>query len=144
MDMPAVDMTQLVVTLTAPERTLVTRIVRPSAVDNYSGREQLRASKPKVDRRDPESGKAAYVWRMVVFMVSPRPRHHCMPVCAEFDLPERDYDRRRELVKELDALVDKIVDAVDPREWHGAIRWGQAYGLIGTPRYNDEGAVIYR
>lgn len=38
---------------------------------------ELRASKPK-------DGNATYVWRMVAFSVSDKPRHHCMPVTADF------------------------------------------------------------
>lgn len=118
---------------------------------------KLRATKP-----DPKKtvfntecvsypGAAAYVWRMVAFMVSPNPKHHCMPCTAEFGIemktPEGRWDVRgiHAYTKDvLDPIVSKIVDAVDKREWHGVHRWGQAFGQIGTPRYNKEGAIIYR
>ena len=39
----------------------------------------LRATKPK-------DGNAAYVWRMVGFMISNKGSMQCMPVCADFDV----------------------------------------------------------
>ena len=92
----------------------------------------VRASKPKV--KDHLTGKAAYVWRMVCFQVSPKPAHHCMPVCANFDLPafndngEWKSALSRIMEKELDKVVNIIVDAIDKREWHGIKRWGRALG----------------
>lgn len=116
--------------LTADEKTLVARILNKG---------KLRASKPKiaytiVDKprgnitikiRQPDDigGKAAYVWRMVAFIVSPISQHHCMPCTAEFDLPEDNYTLRRELAKELDKLVDKIVASVPKEQWYGVKRW---------------------
>lgn len=87
----------------------------------------IRASKPKV--KDALTGRAAYTWRMVVFQVSPKGQHQCMPVCANFDLKDEDWENRREVEKELDKLIDIIVNAVDKSEWHGIRRWGNAlYG----------------
>ena len=117
----------------------------------------LRASKPTVKKvkvpsekygytlepDDPVAGNAAYVWRMVAFQISPNPKHQCMPCTATFDLPG-PHEHQRFLAEELDLIVKEIVDAVPPRQWHGVIRWGQVFGQIGTPRYNEEGAVIYR
>lgn len=119
---------------------------------------RLRATKPKVtyetyhdeaydlDRRRPTapSGHYAYVWRMIAFYASPRRVHQCMPVTAYCDLPGRDYEATRAIEKEMDGVINRILDQIDPEDWHGVIRWGQAYGKIGTPRYNKEGAVIYR
>lgn len=93
----------------------------------------LKASKPKATKKysDPMLiGQAAYVWRMVAFQISPNPQHQCMPVCADWDIPVRSYDERREITKSLDYLVDRIVDTVDPRQWHGILRWGGALGYI--------------
>jgi hypothetical protein len=86
-----------------------------------------------------------------------------MPMMAEFDLPSYCWvrgvsysdpayvkasqdaaARRREVIKHLDELVEAVVDTVPKNQWHGIIRWGQVLGKIGTPRYDDEGAVIYR
>ncbi len=92
----------------------------------------VRASKPKV--KDHLTGKAAYVWRMVCFSVSPKGQHQCMPVCANFDLPafndngEWKCDLSRIMEKELDKLVDLIVNAVPKTQWHGVQRWGKALG----------------
>jgi hypothetical protein len=46
----------------------------------------LRASKPKINKADPMTGLAAYVWRMVAFSISPKSQHHCMPIMADFDM----------------------------------------------------------
>ena len=103
----------------------------------------LRASKPKLDGTK-EAGRAAYVWRMVAFYVSSNPRHQCMPVCADFDLRESDWNTRRALCKELDVLVDKITNTIPTEQWAGVRRWGQALGRIGTPSLDSTGAVVYR
>lgn len=107
-----------------------------------NGVPQLRATKPKIEYsvytknglkyREPtyETGIAAYVWRMVAFMASPKGQHHCMPMCATFDLPTKDltYDQRRDLEKKWLAFADKIVNAIPKTQWHGVKRWGQAMG----------------
>lgn len=105
----------------------------------------LRASKPTVKPEDPETGIAAYVWRMVAWSVSDDRKHQCMPVCADFDLPGRyGSDERKAAQAEGDLLEDKITKSIPPTQWRGILRWGEAYGLVGTPRYNEEGAVVYR
>jgi hypothetical protein len=43
----------------------------------------LRATKPN-------DGNAAYVWRMVAFSLSTNPRHHCMPMTADFGVSVPD------------------------------------------------------
>ena len=105
---------------------------------------RLRASKPK-------DGEAAYVWRMVAFLVSPRRQHQCMPCTADFGIdfrtPEAQWDVRRvgEYCREvLDPVVDQIVDAVDKRDWHGVKRWAEAYGMVGVPQVVDSGEILYR
>lgn len=105
---------------------------------------QLRASKPKLDRTDVESGRAAYIWRMVAFYASPRVRHQCMPVTSSFDLCPLDWSERKVVLPHLDRIVETILDAIPKEEWHGVRRWGQAFGRIGTPEHNTEGAVVYR
>lgn len=95
---------------------------------------QIRASKPKVTD-DPVTGKAAYVWRMVAFMVSPKAQHQCVPVAATFDIPAEVNGRwssveADKIAKELDVLVDKIVDCVPKEQWHSVHRWAKAmYGF---------------
>lgn len=84
---------------------------------------RLYASKPaKV------SPEARYVWRMVVYMVSPRPAHQCMPVTAHFELGP--YTQVKGLLERLDAIADQIVDAIPVSQWHGVKRWGRALGYI--------------
>lgn len=98
---------------------------------------RLRASKPK-------DGRAAYVWRMVAFTVSPNSRHQCMPCTADFGIDCGDYNERRAICRELDKIVDQIVKAVPVTEWHGVRRWGQVFGRVGTPTATAEGAIVYR
>ncbi len=117
----------------------------------------LRASKPVVKPDKPETGIAAYAWRMAAFSVSPIGQHQCMPVCAEFDLPSGDYDWQspepvkaagraiREAAKvQGDRIESAIVHSVPVREWHGVYRWGCALGQLGTPQVAPDGAIIYR
>ncbi len=105
-------------TLTDEEREIFNIIIKK---DN-----SVRASKPKV--KDALTGRASYVWRMVCFQVSPKPAHQCMPVCANFDLKDEDWENRREVEKELEKLIDIIVNGIDKSEWHGIKRWGRALG----------------
>ena len=92
---------------------------------------QLYASKPKR-----ASGEAKYVWRMVVFSVSDKPAHQCMPVTAELDMPdqywngENSFDLRHARMKELDKIADAIVDTVPKTQWHGVMRWGRTLGAF--------------
>lgn len=97
---------------------------------------QIRATKPKVKEDNHDTGKAAYVWRMVAFQVSPNGQHHCMPVTADFDLPAYNTEGKwsasiaREMAKDLDRLVDCIVNCVPKHQWHGVTRWARAMGRI--------------
>ena len=117
-------------------------IVRRIVAQQGPNKGRLRASKPKVQNDvDPLSGKAAYVWRMVSFMCSPNPKHSCMPVTADWDLPVSDaysgetidltskYNERREMANELDALVDKVVATLPVSA--GALSWARGFGIIG-------------
>jgi hypothetical protein len=102
---------------------------------------KLRATKPS-------DGEALYVWRLVVFMVSPKPAHHCMPCTHDFgvmdiapkvtkfckfrekEVTQIDFDWVRARCKELDVIVNKIVDNVNVHQRHGVNRWARAYGVI--------------
>jgi hypothetical protein len=96
----------------------------------------IRASKPKVKDSDPITGKSAYVWCMVCFQVSPKGVHHCMPVCANFDLPAFNEAGKwssaiaREMEKSLTPLIDAIVNCVPKSKWYGVNRWGKALGYL--------------
>jgi hypothetical protein len=92
----------------------------------------LRASKPKV--KDALTGKAAYVWRMVAFLTSPKPAHQCMPTTCDWDLQVADengkwrYSLARELAKTLKPIEDAIVDSIKMGDWHGVHAWGRILG----------------
>jgi hypothetical protein len=73
-------------------------------------------------------GEAAYVWRMVAFAISPKQQHQCMPMTADFDLPQMG-DAARQRAKELDAIADRIIAVVPKNQWHGVLRWGRALGI---------------
>lgn len=103
------------------------QVVKVSKDNTTAG--HLRSTKPK-------DGEAAYVWRMVAFNVSPNRQHQCMPMTADFDMPDHYWGddgaakRRRARCKELDVLVDALVKAVPKEQWHGVRRWGHALGAI--------------
>jgi hypothetical protein len=90
----------------------------------------LRASKPS------GNGDSAYIWRMVAFQISPIGQHHCLPMCADFDIEvpatvtrEERYEWRKNRAKELNAIADKLVNQIPKSEWHGIRRWKTAmYG----------------
>ena len=145
-EMPQIDIDRIA-DLTSQERQIV---------EHITTRGHLRASKPPMDYHvetgeygwkvkvaSELTGYSAYVWRMVAFFASPNPRHHCMPCTADFDIPGK-WSEKQPIVKALDNLVSRIVDTIPARQQHGVVRWGEALGMIGTPRYNAEGAVIYR
>ena len=73
-EMPSINLDAL--TLDEAERSLAEKIIATKGKNKGC----LRAAKPS------NAGDAAYVWRMVAFQVSPIPQHHCLPVCADFDI----------------------------------------------------------
>lgn len=101
----------------------------------------VRASKPKVKADKPITGKAAYIWRMVCFLTSPKPAHKCMPCTCDWDLPVADedgnwrYQLARKMAETLKPIEDAIVDSIDKSEWHGVHTWGRILG--GTPTNTD-------
>jgi hypothetical protein len=102
---------------------------------------KLRASKP-------HEGEAHYVWRLVCFMISPKPAHHCIPCTHDFgvmdiapkitkyceyrkkEVQQPDFDWVRKRCKELDVIVGKLVDNVKSEQRHGINRWAKAFGKI--------------
>ena len=88
----------------------------------------IRKSKPKVDKSD-ATGRAAYVWRMVMFTVSKNPVHHCIPVCADMDLCDSDWANRKDVIKTLDHIVEAFIQSVSKSEWYGVRRWCRAMGV---------------
>ena len=87
---------------------------------------ELKVARPKTNREDYITGRAAYVWRMVAFFVSDKPQHHCMPIMADMHLHQQDWDKRKEITKTLDDFVSRIVDAIPKKDWGGVRRWHQA------------------
>jgi hypothetical protein len=90
---------------------------------------ELRATKPD-NRGDLINGRAAYVWRNVMFYVSKNPKHWCMPITAEFYLGRDDWENRYEIIKVLDEFVDRIVNSFPKSEWYGIRRWHNA--MVGV------------
>lgn len=81
----------------------------------------LYASKPT--KASPEG---RYIWRMVVYLVSPRAAHQCMPVTASFELGP--YHEIKPLLARLDRIADQIVDAIPVDQWHGVRRYASILG----------------
>jgi len=146
--------------LTPEERKIAQGIV----ASRGKNKGRLRASKPKVERHiaryehydlpsgpyespvyepDRDQGETAYVWRMVAFAVSPKSQHHCLPCTAGFDIPGK-WSEKRARLDELNALADKIISVIPARQHRGTIRWGQAFGQIGTPQVAPDGSIVYR
>lgn len=131
MSMPSIPLDHL----TAEELAIASGIVATKG----KNKGLLRASKPKIEYniivkegrklREPtlETGRTAYLWRMVAFHVSPIGQHHCLPILADFDLPGSVEESRQE-AKRLNVIVDKIVNAMKKSEWHGIHRWSRALG----------------
>lgn len=90
---------------------------------NRKGVRVLRASKPQK-----ATGEQKYMWRMVAFYMSRNPVHHCMPVCASFDL-EGSFDDRRATEKRLKIIEDEIVNAQPKENQFGLRRWANAFGV---------------
>jgi len=131
MNMPIIPLDHL----TAEERELANGIVATQG----KNKGKLRSGKPKIEYiivekngrkyRYPndKTGKTAYIWRMVAFHVSPVPQHQCLPIMANMDLPG-NYDESVALAKQMDIIVNKIVDAMPRKEWQGINRWARAIG----------------
>ena len=94
----------------------------------------IRLSKPKIKNTDHKTGKAAYIWRMLAFQVSKNPVHHCMPVCATFDLPAYDDCGRwrsnlaNEMARDLKVIEDEIMKQISCLQWYGIKKWSRALG----------------
>ena len=90
---------------------------------------ELRVTKPRVDKSNYVTGRAYYVWRNIMFFISRNPQHHCLPIGSDLYLSHRDWKNRNQVIKELDAFVDRIVDSFPKTEWRGVARWSAAiYG----------------
>jgi len=105
-----------------------------SLSDDHKSLINMALNKGKLRATKPKDGRAAYVWRMAAFIVSPKPQHHCMPVMADFDLPEEywtlDFNSKKTYRDELQTLADIIIDGVSKEQHYGALRWARAMGAF--------------
>ena len=103
------------------------------------------------------NGLEQYIWRQVMFILSPKSEHHCIPVMADFDLYtwiEETYDdvltsseyrnldesskvfystatrKKHDIQGMLKRIEDEIIDSFPKEQWHGIKRWGKALGSI--------------
>jgi hypothetical protein len=109
---------------------------------------KVRKSKPN-DLKSCVMGDAAYVWRNVAFILGISSQAKCIPVMAdcyiwdsedaqivrisysdpnfdEFMKPIREARKAR--MKELDKIVDEIVDSFPKSQWRGIHVWANALG----------------
>lgn len=138
---PTIDRTALEATLTEYEMNLANRFINKSGA--------VRRSKPKVAKTERVSydcargyayrytceedrlqAYGAFVWRHVVFAISPIRQHQCMPVTDTFLIDEPDHAESRRIEKALMAIADKIVALVPVTQQAGTMRWGRALGMI--------------
>lgn len=138
MNMPIIDMSAL--NLSESDAAIAQGIIATRG----ENKGRLRASAPKVavtgkvegyfgsmvNAYNQQEAESYYVWRMVAFYVSPMSQHHCMPVMDDQYLGG-SYDARKARAKELDKLVDAIVNTIPRSQWHGVTRWGRALGYTG-------------
>lgn len=83
--MPTINMEILKTILSESEYNIASGIVAKHK-DGY----RLKTTKPKTH------GPTQYVWRMVAYIASTIPAHHCMPVGADFYLNDMDYAHRED------------------------------------------------
>lgn len=103
------------------------------------------------------TGLEKYIWRHVVFTVSPKNQHHSFPVTADFDLYDwleenyndvltryefrklneidkkyyhTAYNKAKELKDWIREIEDEIINLIPKDQWHGINRWGKALGKI--------------
>jgi len=81
-----------------------------------SARGNLRSTRP-------ENGYAAYLWRMVAFMISDNRAHNCIPCMADLYIPIEDREIRNQVIAILDTLDKRIVDQFKPSECTGLKAW---------------------
>ena len=118
-EMPKLDKSKL--ELTPQESRLFDFIVNPRT-------QCLRATPPS---KTALNGAAYYLWRMTAFMVSPHPRHHCMPYTADLYLfPPFGSLERKALIRELKTLEDKVLTLINKEDHHGINKYARIYGGI--------------
>lgn len=140
-EIPVINRTALEATLNEKELGYVNRFIDKNG--------NVRRSKPKVAKtervawdnargyayryatdEDRTQAYAAFIWRHVVFAISPVHQHQCMPVTDSFLIDEPDYAESRKIERALMDIADKVVKLVPVTEQHGTMRWGRALGMI--------------
>ena len=155
MNMPILPVDLMVADCNGFEELVVRAAFTARGVKNKSdGYAKLRTNKPFKRVESFEQGCANYVWRMLCFDLVGHGKHVCMPVCADFELhdaitirvgecPKRDWsdgadntvcddwrNRKKDLQKELDALVNRVEKTLPIGAQKGILRWGRALGMI--------------
>lgn len=93
-NMPPLD-PNAIADLTSAERELLALCVHKG---------QLRRTKPDVKLHH---GRAAYLWRMLAFGLSPHRVHHCFPICADLDMvPPITAEETKAAIEQADAETD--------------------------------------
>lgn len=110
--MPKVNTTLLKTKLTDSEFAIAKQIIKPDST--------IKIAKPNAD------GLTQYVWRMVVFQVSPLSQHQCMPALAFCYIPAKYGTEEYKILEKIgNKIADAIVDSVNILEWHGIRRWAE-------------------
>ena len=103
------------------------------------------------------TGLEKYIWRQLVFAVSPKKQHQSFPATADFDLYDwleencddvltryefrklneldkkhyyTSYQKAKDLRDWLRGIEDEILHLIPKEQWHGINRWGKALGKI--------------
>ena len=147
-NMPVVNVEKLQSLLSAEDLDIVMRFIKkdgtiraskPNAKKHVVSVERVETeygpcNKETLDCIDPAQGNAAYVWRHVVFYVSKRRAHQCIPSLDICYLPNEvtndGFLMSNPKLKHLHDLVEVVVDCVDKKDWHGVKRWRQALGRM--------------
>lgn len=130
-EIPEIDLSKI--TLTPEENNLVQKILTSGKV------RRTRPPLPKKvaigghyqykNEEDRNCGRACYLWREVVFVISPISAHHCMPCSDIFYLDAKFGEALEKEKKMLNELADRIVNIVPKDKWYGIQRWGRALGV---------------
>jgi hypothetical protein len=107
--MPIIDTQALQTKMTADQWELAAPCFAKS-----KGASRLRTSRPTK-----ASGATQYVWRMVAFIVSTNPQHHCMPVGADFYIKDSEFAHRTDqyIPKLLTENCQQTVDNWSAKTW---------------------------
>lgn len=112
------------------ETIILESIVKKDGTVKSTKPKTLKGYRKEISFKEEEIlGMVQMVWRLVVFSVSPKREHQCMPVMAEFYLSE-DIFKDKDFKDYLYNLSDKIVNTIPKSQWYGVTRWAKAMGQI--------------